>query len=76
MFRHLNLEKPTKWFLSLASDQKDAESPINKLKKYCDKYKDTPEWGRKYEKRKKYMKTCLPTLKTSLIKGKERRVKP
>ena len=47
MFRHLNLEKPMKWFLNLASDQKDAESPTNKLKKYCDKYKNTPEWGRK-----------------------------
>ena len=30
MFRHLNLEKPTKWFLNLASDQKDAESPTKK----------------------------------------------
>ena len=50
MFRHLNLEKPTKWFLNLASDQKDAESPTNK-KKYCDKYKNTPEWERKYEKK-------------------------
>ena len=51
MFRQLSLEKPTKWFLNLANDQKDAESPAQKLKKYCDKYKDTPEWGTKYEKK-------------------------
>ena len=49
MFRQLNLEKPTKWFMNLASDQKDAESPAIKLRKYCEKYKNTPEWGTKYE---------------------------
>ena len=27
MFRQLNLEKPTKWFMNLENDQKDAESP-------------------------------------------------
>ena len=37
--------------LNLASDQKDTESPTNKLKKYYDKYKNTPKWGRKYEKK-------------------------
>ena len=37
MFRQLNLEKPTKWFMNLANDQKDAESPTLKLRKYCDK---------------------------------------
>ena len=39
MFRPLNLEKPTKWFMNLANDQKDTESPALKLRKYCEKYK-------------------------------------
>ena len=51
MFRQLNLEKPTKWFMNLANDQKDAESPTLKLRKYCDKYKNTPEWGKKFEEK-------------------------
>ena len=50
MFRQLNLEKPTKWFLNLSSDKQSTDSPSNKLRKYCDKYKDTDEWGKMYEK--------------------------
>ena len=50
MFKQLNLEKPTKWFLNLSSDKQSTESPSNKLRKYCDKYKDTDEWGEKYDK--------------------------
>ena len=52
MFRRLNLEK---WFVNLANDQKDTESPAQKLKKYCDKYKNTTEWGKKYEKKEEYL---------------------
>ena len=69
MFRQLNLEKPTKWFMNLANDQKDAESPAQKLKKYCDEYKNTTEWGKKYEKRKMLMMTCSTTSRISLMKG-------
>ena len=50
MFKQLNLEKPTKWFLNLSSDKQSTESPSNKLRKYCDKYKDTDEWGKMCEK--------------------------
>ena len=50
MFRQLNVEKPTKWFLNLSSDKQSTDSPSNKLRKYCDKYKDTDEWGKMYEK--------------------------
>ena len=50
LFRQLNLEKPTKWFLNLSSDKQSTDSPSNKLRKYCDKYKDTDEWGKKYDK--------------------------
>ena len=32
-FKQMNVEKPTKWFLNLASKQKTIESPSNKLKK-------------------------------------------
>ena len=39
MFKQLNLEKPTKWFLNLSSDKLFTDSPANKLRKYCDKYK-------------------------------------
>ena len=50
MFKQLNLEKPTKWFLNLSSGKQSTDSPSNKLRKYCDKYKDTDEWGKMYEK--------------------------
>ena len=39
MFRQMNLEKPTKWFLNLASDKKSMDSPSNKLEKNKKKYK-------------------------------------
>ena len=42
-FRTMNLEKPTKWFLNLASKQKTIESPSNKLKKNGKKYDDIKE---------------------------------
>ena len=58
MFKQLNLEKPTKWFLNLSSDKLSSESPSNKLRKYCDKYIDTEEWGKKYDK-KEEMQTDL-----------------
>ena len=41
MFKQLNLEKPTNWFLNLASDKLSTDSPANKLRKHCDKYKNT-----------------------------------
>jgi hypothetical protein len=31
MFKQINLEKPTKWFLYLASDKLSTDSPANKL---------------------------------------------
>ena len=34
--------------MNLANDQKNAESPAQKLKKYCEKYENTAEWGKKY----------------------------
>ena len=58
MFKQLNLEKPTKWFLNLASDKLSTDSPANKLRIYCDKYKNTADWGKKYEK-KEEMQTDL-----------------
>jgi len=39
----MNLEKPTKWFMNLASDKKQMESPSNKLEKNNKKYTDTKE---------------------------------
>ena len=39
----MNVEKPTKWFLNLASKQKTIESPSNKLKKNGKKYEDIKE---------------------------------
>ena len=43
MFRQMNLEKPTKWFMNLASDKKQMDSPSNKLEKNKKKYTDTNE---------------------------------
>ena len=42
-FRHMNVEKPTKWFLNLASKQKTMESPTTKLRKNGAKYTGTEE---------------------------------
>ena len=36
----MNVGKPTKWFLNLASKQKTIESPSNKLKKSGKKYEN------------------------------------
>ena len=33
--------------LNLASDKLSTDSPANKLRKYCDKYKNTANWGKK-----------------------------
>ena len=59
IFRHLNVEKPTKWFLNLTSDKMSQDSPSNKLKKTGRKYQkfntttqkweNTKEHGKKYE---------------------------
>ena len=59
IFRHLNVEKPTKWFLNLTSDKMSQDSPSNKLKKNGRKYQkfkvttqkweNTKEHGKKYE---------------------------
>ena len=43
MFRQMNIEKPTKWFMNLASDKKQMDSPSNKLEKNKKKYTDTNE---------------------------------
>ena len=37
-FQQMNVEKPTKWFLNLASKQKTLDSPTNKLRKDGKKY--------------------------------------
>ena len=37
-FKQMNVEKPTKWFLNLASKQKTMDSPMTKLKKNGRKY--------------------------------------
>ena len=42
-FRHMNVEKPTKWFLNLANKQKSMESPTTKLRKNGAKYTGTEE---------------------------------
>ena len=39
----MNLEKPTKWFLNMASKQKTIESPSNKLRKNGKKYENIEE---------------------------------
>ena len=38
MFRQMNIEKPTKWFMNLASDKKQMDSPSTKLEKNKKKY--------------------------------------
>ena len=42
-FKQMNLEKPTKWFLNLASKQKTIDSPSNKLRKNGKKYENIKE---------------------------------
>ena len=42
-FQQMNVEKPTKWFLNLASKQKTMDSPTNKLRKDGKKYTSTKE---------------------------------
>ena len=42
-FKQMNLEKPTKWFLNMASKQQTSQSPSNKLKKNGKKYENTKE---------------------------------
>ena len=59
MFNQINLEKTTNWFLNLASDKMSTDTPANKLKKYCDKYKNTAEWGQKYGGEKEEMQDDL-----------------
>ena len=39
----MNLEKPTKWFLNLASKQQTIQSPSNKLRKNGKKYENIKE---------------------------------
>jgi hypothetical protein len=69
MFKQLNLEKPSKWFLNLSSDKLSTESPSNKLRKYCDKYKDTDEWGGSMTRLKKCKLTYMMLSNKSLMKG-------
>ena len=42
-FKQMNLEKPTKWFLNLASKQQTIQSPSNKLRKNGKKYENIKE---------------------------------
>ena len=49
IFQHLNVEKPTKWFLNLTSDKMSQDSPSTKLTNTERKYKrfndNKQEWG-------------------------------
>ena len=58
IFRHLNVEKPTKWFLNLTSDKMSQDSPSNRLKKTGRKYQkfdeSKQEWINTKEHGKKY----------------------
>ena len=69
MFKQLNLEKPMKWFLNLASVKLSTDSPANKLRKYCDKNKNTADWGKKYDKKEDMMPSRI-----SLTKDHETRM--
>jgi hypothetical protein len=42
-FKQMNLEKPTKWFLNMASKQKTIASPSNKLRQNGKKYENIDE---------------------------------
>ena len=62
LFKHINIEKPTKWFLNLTSDKMSQESPSAKLRKNGPKYEKYDEisnktiksddHGKKYSNRK------------------------
>ena len=58
LFKHINIEKPTKWFLNLTSDKMSQESPSAKLRKNGPKYEKFDEISKKTIKsadhRKKY----------------------
>ena len=47
LFKHINIEKPTKWFLNLTSDKMSQESPSAKLKKNGPKYEKYDEISKK-----------------------------
>ena len=58
IFRHPNVENPTKWFLNLTSDKMSQDSPSNKLKKTGRKYQkfdnNKQEWVNTKEHGEKY----------------------
>ena len=60
LFKHINIEKPTKWFLNLTSDKMSQESPSAKLRKNGPKYEKYDETSNKTTKSadhgKKYSK--------------------
>ena len=43
LFNQMNIEKPTKWFMNLASEKMTMDSPFNKLKKNGKKYENRDE---------------------------------
>ena len=43
LFNQMNIEKPTKWFMNLASDKMTNDSPFSKLKKNGRKYENREE---------------------------------
>ena len=47
LFKHINIEKPTKWFLNLTSDKMSQESPSAKLRKNGPKYEKYDEVRKK-----------------------------
>ena len=47
LFKHINIEKPTKWFLNLTSDKMSQESPSAKLRKNGPKYEKFDEISKK-----------------------------
>ena len=50
LFKHINIEKPTKWFLNLTSDKMSQESPSAKLRKNGPKYEKFDEISKKTTK--------------------------
>ena len=49
-FKHINIEKPTKWFLNLTSHKMSQESPSPKLRKNGPKYEKYDEISNKTTK--------------------------
>ena len=56
IFQHLNVEKPTKWFLNLTSDKMSQDSPSTRLTKTGRKYHRFNEGKQEWENTKEHGK--------------------